>query len=263
VPRRVTRRRRRRWPFRHLRPGRPDSFRGPTTSGHSFRAAELTVGLAEVVDRTSTGRYAGTRFTADEIKEIRYASLLHDFGKVGVREEVLVKAKKLYPQHLELIRQRVESIRRGLELRSSRRKVDHLLRKGLERFAEEAEILDAELTALVTELDAGLARVLAANEPAVMPEDMAAAIRRVALQTFEDHLGQHRAIITSDEAQILAIPRGQPYGRGAETDRIPRDPHLALSRPDPVDARAAERARDRAFTPREAERFGVPQRAPW
>jgi len=29
--------------------------------------------------------------------------LLHDFGKVGVREEVLVQAKKLYPLQLELV----------------------------------------------------------------------------------------------------------------------------------------------------------------
>jgi HD-GYP domain-containing protein (c-di-GMP phosphodiesterase class II) len=31
------------------------------------------------------------------MKEMRYASLLHDFGKVGVREEVLTKAHKLFP----------------------------------------------------------------------------------------------------------------------------------------------------------------------
>ena len=37
------------------------------------------------------------KFTRVEMKEIRYASLLHDFGKVGVREEVLIKARKLYP----------------------------------------------------------------------------------------------------------------------------------------------------------------------
>jgi hypothetical protein len=71
--------------------------RDPTTFGHSFRVADLTVGLAEVVDRCDTGPYRGLRFTAEELRELRYASLLHDFGKVGVREHVLVKSKKLYP----------------------------------------------------------------------------------------------------------------------------------------------------------------------
>ncbi len=182
--------------------------RDPTTSGHSFRVADLTVGLAETVDRVSTGPYGNVRFTPDEMKEIRYASLLHDFGKVGVREEVLVKAKKLYPNHLELIKQRIEIIRRGLELRYSRRKVKYLLQKGRERFAEHAEALDAELASFVAELDEALGRVIAANEPSVMPEEFASAIQRFALQTFEDHLGGHRPIITPEEARVLAIPKG-------------------------------------------------------
>ena len=45
-------------------------------------------------------------FTPEQIREIRYAGLLHDFGKVGVREQVLVKAKKLYTENLTMIRQR-------------------------------------------------------------------------------------------------------------------------------------------------------------
>src|SRR5881397_1687581 len=80
------------------RRGRSDrTSRDPTTSGHSFRVSELCVGLAEVVDRCENGPYASARFTADELMELRYAALLHDFGKVGVREHVLLKAKKLYP----------------------------------------------------------------------------------------------------------------------------------------------------------------------
>src|SRR5678816_1796602 len=77
--------------------------RDPTTSGHSSRVAELTVAMATAVNRATTGPLRHVRFSASEMREIRYASLLHDFGKVGVREEVLVKAKKLQPWHLELI----------------------------------------------------------------------------------------------------------------------------------------------------------------
>jgi HD-GYP domain-containing protein (c-di-GMP phosphodiesterase class II) len=66
--------------------------RDPTTSGHSFRVADLTVALAEIVNRTDTGPYRELRLTTDELRELRYAALLHDFGKVGVRERVLVKS---------------------------------------------------------------------------------------------------------------------------------------------------------------------------
>ena len=71
--------------------------RDPTTSGHSLRVATYTGGLAEIVDRTHSGPYATTRFDLEQMREIRYAALLHDFGKVGVREDVLVKAKKALP----------------------------------------------------------------------------------------------------------------------------------------------------------------------
>ncbi|MGE5142261.1 MAG: HD-GYP domain-containing protein, partial [Acidobacteriota bacterium] len=66
--------------------------RDPITKGHSKRVAGRTVGLAEAVDRAGL-----TRFSRDQIREIEYAGLLHDFGKVGVKEDVLQKAKKLYP----------------------------------------------------------------------------------------------------------------------------------------------------------------------
>ena len=87
--------------------------RDPATSGHSFRVSSLTLGLAETVDAVQAGKYKATRFTREQMKEIRYAALLHDFGKVGVREDVLVKAKKLYPWQLELVKSRFDFISKG------------------------------------------------------------------------------------------------------------------------------------------------------
>ena len=182
--------------------------RDPTTSGHSARVANFTVGLATAIDRSTTGPYQALRFTAEEMTELRYAALLHDFGKVGVREQVLVKAKKLLPGELDRIRQRVELIKRGLELRYSARKIEHLEQKGRRSYAAKAKAFDAELAAYVAELDRSLARIVAANEPAVLPRDFAAGIERLALDFFEDHLGNRETVITRDEAEILAIPRG-------------------------------------------------------
>jgi len=95
--------------------------RDPATSGHSFRVANLTVALAEAVDRADNGPYSGVGFTRDQMRELRYASLLHDFGKVGVREEVLVKAKKLYPAQLEVIQQRFGLVRALWKMRALKR----------------------------------------------------------------------------------------------------------------------------------------------
>src|SRR6478736_1305501 len=74
--------------------------RDPTTSGHSRRVSELTVGLAMAVEQVSSGPYKDVRWSREDLREIEYASLLHDFGKIGVREHVLIKSKKLFPADL-------------------------------------------------------------------------------------------------------------------------------------------------------------------
>jgi HD-GYP domain-containing protein (c-di-GMP phosphodiesterase class II) len=182
--------------------------RDPTTSGHSFRVADLTVGLAAAVERADQGPYRDVHFSAEDIKEIRYASLLHDFGKVGVREEVLVKAKKLYPAHLELVKQRAELIRRGIQLRYNRRKLDLLLREGRERFLALAAEEERAQAALLEEIDEALKAVVAANEPTVMADESASRIQALALKAFVDHLEQDQTLITTEEARVLSIPRG-------------------------------------------------------
>jgi len=77
--------------------------RDPSTAGHSQRVSDLTVGLARAAMDCTEGPFERLTFTAEELEELRYASLLHDFGKVGVREAVLLKANKLFPEELEAV----------------------------------------------------------------------------------------------------------------------------------------------------------------
>jgi HD-GYP domain-containing protein (c-di-GMP phosphodiesterase class II) len=181
--------------------------RDPSTSGHSFRVADLTVALAEVVDRCETGPYRELKFRDDEVMELRYASLLHDFGKVGVREHVLVKAKKLYPADLDRIRHRVELLKRDLALRTARAKLDHALARAGD-YAEHAARLDAELAAALAELDRQLDLIGVANEPTVQAQTFMGEILRLASHTWEDAEGRPRTVLTPEEARVLAIPRG-------------------------------------------------------
>ncbi len=80
--------------------------RDPSTGGHSHRVAALTDRLARAVDEAHSGPYAAQHFSPQELTELHYAAMLHDFGKVGVREQVLLKAHKLYSWEMDAVEAR-------------------------------------------------------------------------------------------------------------------------------------------------------------
>ena len=182
--------------------------RDPTTSGHSFRVADLTVELAKVVDHLDEGEYRGIRFSSDQIREIRYASLLHDFGKVGVREQVLVKEKKLYPLQLETIRSRFEFAMKAAEAEGHRRKLEYLLQYGRDGYDAFALRVDAEAAEEMERLRKDLAFVAQSNEPTVLPEGEFQYLQQLAAREFEDVRGNKRLLIDQEEVRILSIRKG-------------------------------------------------------
>lgn len=182
--------------------------RDPTTSGHSLRVSTMTVRLAETVDRTETGAYARVRFTPEQMKEIRYAALLHDFGKVGVREEVLVKGKKFYPSQLALVESRFDYVRKELEARTERRKLQLLLERSRDEALAQMGILDEEFKRGLAELDDYFQAILQANEPSVLLAGKFDQILEIARQTYEDPRGVQRNLLTPEEVRFLSIPKG-------------------------------------------------------
>lgn len=186
--------------------------RDPTTSGHSSRVAELTVELSKVVDRIDEGQYRHIHFSPEQVREIRYASLLHDFGKVGVREQVLVKEKKLYPMQLETIRGRFDFVMKSLENDANRRKIDHLLRYGREGFEELSAKVDAEVSENIEALKKDFAFVAQSNEPTVLPEGEFQYLQQLAGREYEDIRGEKRNLIHPEEARILSIRKGNLDG---------------------------------------------------
>jgi HD-GYP domain-containing protein (c-di-GMP phosphodiesterase class II) len=183
--------------------------RDPTTSGHSERVADLTVGLAELVDRQSTGPFRSTYFARSDIREIRYASLLHDFGKIGVRENVLVKGKKLYDHELKAIEDRFRLVRRTLQLSYARRKIRDLLEKSREEALAAAIELDGEQEARLAELDRYFMSVVQANEPTVLAEEGSALLRLVAGVSVEGLEGEESTrLLLPWEFANLSIPKG-------------------------------------------------------
>jgi HD-GYP domain-containing protein (c-di-GMP phosphodiesterase class II) len=179
--------------------------RDPTTSGHSRRVADLTVNLARVVDDEKTGPYREAFFSKEDLRELEYASLLHDFGKIGVREKVLVKAKKLFDERLELIRARFDFVNRTLEADILTRKIH-----ALERRAPASEIasLDRELVERRAELEAAYAAVNNANEPTVLASGDFEKIEGLARETYTDLRGDIKRLLEDQEVVSLSVKRG-------------------------------------------------------
>jgi HD-GYP domain-containing protein (c-di-GMP phosphodiesterase class II) len=182
--------------------------RDPTTSGHSFRVKKLTVALAEAVDRADDGPYAAVKFSTEQLREINYASVLHDFGKVGVREHVLVKANKLYPQQLEVVQQRFDYVRKAVQEENSRKRLDYILEKGREEYLAQQPQFDAEYAERIKEVDDFLKFALECNRPTVLPEGNFQRLIGMAERRYLAWDGSEKPLITEDETRLLSIPKG-------------------------------------------------------
>jgi HD-GYP domain-containing protein (c-di-GMP phosphodiesterase class II) len=180
--------------------------RDPTTSGHSERVAALTVSLAEEVDGVASGPLREQRFTRDQLQELRYASLLHDFGKVGVREKVLIKGKKLYVGEMLVVRQRFAYVKRTLEAEYLRAKLDQVLSG--RATPELLRQIDATYEQRQEEIDQIVKMVFQANEPSILEEESFRALMDLPGRTFQDMDGQHQPFLTPNEVQALSIRRG-------------------------------------------------------
>ena len=183
--------------------------RDPTTSGHSARVATFTCGLAEAIDRGGAGGpYRNLRFSREQLREIRYAALLHDFGKVGVREQVLVKQKKLYPSDLAIIRHRFQFLLQRADLQYERERAEYLVAHGTERYSEALTQLDHVRRLEREKLQLFLDSIVRANEPTVLPEGTFEELEEINARTFVDFDGMEKPLLSDEELKYLMINKG-------------------------------------------------------
>ena len=192
--------------------------RDPCTYGHSERVAALTVRLSEEVNTVSSGRLRSVYFNNRQIQEIRYAALLHDFGKIGVSEAVLTKQKKLYPAQLEIIRHRFGLAQRTMEMECVQSKYKYLLEHSAYRKhpsqepecaqCQEIEQLDTKLAEAKTRLAEYWEVLLEANEPHVLAAEPLAQLREISQQTYRDIDGAKKPLLSPDEILQLMVSRG-------------------------------------------------------
>jgi len=176
--------------------------RDPVTSGHSMRVAAYTVGLAEAVNRTDAGALRGIEFTTAQLRELRFASMLHDIGKIGIREEILQKQKKLRPEELEIISMRFKLMRAQMML------------------LQETEAEDYSRP--IRRLECAWKEILEANEPSVLAKSTSQVLG--ALRSLQVRIGpgEFLAALTDEELNKLSLCQGSL----SKSERIEVETHV-------------------------------------
>ncbi len=177
--------------------------RDPVTSGHSFRVARLTTALADALPRSGLARFHNTHFSEPQLRELRYAALLHDFGKIGVREHVLVKAHKLTREHYLAIRERINVETERLKRRALAQQLV-MLRSGMGSH-EELLTIEQELEGKLAALETYWAAIQEANEPDILQGKPDKALKTAKNYSLSE---EGTPLLTDEEHRVLSIPRG-------------------------------------------------------
>ena len=189
--------------------------RDPATSGHSDRVAVLTVEFARAVHICPQGPMKDLIFSEQQIRELRYAALLHDFGKIGVRESVLAKQFKLYPHEMETILLRLDSARARQEMlvwKEMAYDLIHMLDAA--RAGGETPTLSPgkliqttkKIDDFATQLQQVRQSILKANQPQVVAEDFD--IGSLMKWINKASLDLNHTLLTPEEIIKLSLPKG-------------------------------------------------------
>ncbi|MBN2535845.1 MAG: GAF domain-containing protein [Spirochaetales bacterium] len=187
--------------------------RDPATSGHSFRVAKMCVEMAHAINKEKTGAFKGVSFSMIQIKELEYAALLHDFGKVYIDCAIFQKEKKLFPKDYRFLHLKLDYLYRFLEIQYLQKENDLKIQIVTDKSLEKI------LVALVQEKEERLARikeikekVKQLNEPQVLeenPEETLSQILKEINECMCTDLDERKMIILDNQEKInLSIKKG-------------------------------------------------------
>ena len=178
--------------------------RDSSAAGHSVRVATLSVNLAKAVGERNPKR----KLSKNELIELHYAALLHDFGKVGIYESTLKKPFKLREAELEAIRARVELVKKERETEYYRRCLQIALRVGPNAWPEAAALETERLEEELAQLNAAMQLIESSNIPNLLPVENLEQLQMLANLSYPVGLGKKTPLLTQEELEALSIPQG-------------------------------------------------------
>lgn len=168
--------------------------KSPYTGGHCQRVPELTLLIADAVNRTHVGPLAGFSMSERERYELKIAGMLHDCGKVTTPVHVVDKGTKLQTifDRIELVEARLEILRRDAEIA--------LLR---------GEISSTEYETRLVHIESERVFLRRINEGGEwMRDEDVAQVASIAGQSWIAADGTLRPALTANEVENLSIRKG-------------------------------------------------------
>ncbi len=177
--------------------------KSPYTGGHVRRVSELTMAIADKINRSAEGPYGGISFDEDELKELRISAWLHDVGKITTPEYVVDKGKKLETiyNRMEALKERFEILRRDSEIEKLKNGNTKRNRNGVEKTIDTAAKEEMDLDAdyeFLTDINTGTK---------LMDEKMLDRLKNIAGRKWNLG-GDLLNLLSDDEVYNLSIPIG-------------------------------------------------------
>jgi 3',5'-cyclic-nucleotide phosphodiesterase len=182
--------------------------RDPATSGHSRRVADYTLALALAANRSRSPELSPYHLTETQLRELSYAALLHDFGKVGVAECILRKAARLYPEQSQAIEWRFRELRAVREAQLLR---DALRSRGIDP-GTALERVELQLGELAQELDAARSLIARVNQRGGLSAAELDRLRALTAEAYEAPEGRRQVLLEPAELESLCIAEGTLNG---------------------------------------------------
>lgn len=151
--------------------------RDPITAGHSKRVSSYAMALAYAVNADNDGDFKDFSFSNEALRELRIAGMLHDVGKIGVREYVLMKRNKLTDDAILQIKWRFKYLK--------------------QLFPEQGERLDSQFK-LIEKI----------NQSGFLNDEDQAALNEIKDIVYEDPDGESIACLSAEEYEFLSVKRG-------------------------------------------------------
>jgi len=177
--------------------------KSPYTGDHGRRVVELTIMIADKINRAKHGHFKDVSFNKNEMNELRIAAWLHDVGKVAIPEYVMDKSTKLTTVHdrIELLKTRFEIIKRDIE-------IDVLKKKLAQGTYADTDAPRVTQSRKIKNLEEDYAFLVSVNRAVeYMSDESVERIKKIAKKKWMID-GRKQALLSDNEIENLIIRKG-------------------------------------------------------